>query len=399
MRISAIRVIELRGTARLDGPLGREPLGKPADVYPEYRSENRGRAPEPAGPRSVHVHQRFLQIETDEGLCGRVGPVEPQVACLARSRLGGHLLGEDPLAVERLWDVMFRTQAHGGAGLLLHAIGAVDCALWDLKGKWASVPVYRLLGGPTRDAIDAYAQTKGMSHHPDHLVGEARRLVDDGWRRLKVFLGYGPADGPAGMQRNVDVVRTLREGLGDEVEIMADAWRAWDYGYARDMLRRLAPFGLRWMEEPLPPEPVSALARLRGQSPVPIAAGEHAGGRWGHKRLLDAAAVDVLQPDVCWAGGISETRKVVALASAAGVEVCPHTHLLPPTVHLLAGTSPGEATLLEFPVFQQNYMAAFFLKDPPRAERGAVALPPSPGLGMEWDESKIESQEEISCSD
>ena len=330
-------------------------------------------------------------METDDGAFGQVGPVAPETAWLARQRLARHVVGRDARAVERIWDVLYRTQAHGWTGLLMHAISAVDCALWDLAGRAAGAPVYRLLGGPTRDRIEAYAQTKGMRHHPEHLLAEATALVEAGWRRLKVFFRHGPGDGLAGMRENERVVRTLREGLPEDVEMMADAWRGWDASYAREMLRRLEPLGLRWLEELLRPEFAAGCARLRREFRTPIACGEHAYARWGHAALLGAGAADVLQPDVTWAGGLTEARKIVVLASAAGVEVSPHTNLLEPTVHLLAAVSPGEATLLEYPVYDETYLAPFFLARRSRAEGGAVPLPEGPGLGMDWDESKIEA--------
>ena len=393
MKISAIHVIEVSGTAEFEGPARSEPIGKPQDVYPEYRPERRGRKLG-TGPWRQEIRQFFLRVETDEGLTGQIGPVTPEVCRLVKLRLERPLLGADPLAGARAWDVMFRTQAHAG-GLTMHAIAAVDCALWDLRGRQAGVPVYRLLGGPTRDSLEAYAQTKGLPHDRDDLLAEVRRLVDAGWPRLKVFLNHGLADGRAGMQRNADVLRTLREGLGDQVELMADAWRSWDLPYALEMVRRLAPLGLSWLEEPLMPRPVEAWRELRRRSPVPIAGGEHAYTRWEHKELLDAGAVDVLQPDPSWAGGLTETLRIIALASAAGVRLCPHTNILQVSAHLVAACSPAEAPLVEAPVFEANYSAPFFLSDPVVAEGGTVRLPDAPGLGMELDESKIASQREM----
>jgi L-alanine-DL-glutamate epimerase-like enolase superfamily enzyme len=392
MEITAIRIIEVTGTAAFEGPGRGEPIGKPQDVYPEYRPGRRSRKLA-EGPWQQEVTKLFVRVETDEGLAGQFGPVTPDACRLVKLRLERHLLGADPLAGSRAWDVMFRTQAHAG-GLMMHAIAAVDCALWDLRGRQSGLPVYRLLGGPTRNPLEAYAQTKGLPHDPDDLLAEARRLSDAGWRRLKVFLNYGPADGRPGMQRNVAVLRTLREGLGDGVELMVDVWRSWDLPYALEMVRLLAPLGVSWLEEPLMPRPVGAWAELRRRSPVPIAGGEHACTRWEHKRLLDAGAVDVLQPDPSWAGGLTETLRIVALASAAGVRVCPHTNILQASAHLAAACSPAEVPLVEVPVFEENYSAPFFLADPVRGEGGTVVLPEVPGLGMELDESKVASQRE-----
>jgi L-rhamnonate dehydratase len=394
VKITGLRVIELRGTATLSGPAHKEPVGKPLDVYPEYRPASRAAPPGAARCWRQKVCQLFLRVETDAGVHGQIGPVTQEAAWLARQRLTRYLVGRDALATDTLWDVMYRSQPHGYVGLMMHAISAVDCALWDLKGKAAAAPLSRLLGGPAREHIAAYAQTKGMSHHPDHLLAQARALVDDGWQRLKIFFNHGPADGVEGMDRNVAVVRALREGLGADVQLMADAWRSWEYPYAREMLGRLEPFDLAWIEEPLRPELVAELAELRRATRVPIAAGEHHYTRWGCRRLLEAEAVDVLQPDPMWAGGISETLQIHALASAAGVPVCPHTHLLQPNAHLLAALPAESAPWLEYPVFEDRFLASFFLENPVRAVTGQVTLPGTAGLGMEWDESKIESKTE-----
>lgn len=393
MKISAVRILELTGSAEFEGPARGEPIGRPEDVYPEYRRKRRGRKLG-EGPWRQEIRHRFIRIETDDGAAGQFGPISAEVWPLILQRLRRHLLGADPLATARLWDILYRTQPHAG-GPLMHAIAAVDCALWDLRGRLLETPVYRLLGGPARDHLDAYAQTKGMPHDPEDLAAEANRLVDAGWTRMKVFLNYGPADGRAGMQRNTDVLWTLREAVGDEVELMADAWRAWDLPHALEMVHRLAPLGLRWLEEPLMPHPVQAWRELRSRSPVPVAGGEHAYSRWEHRQLLDADAVDVLQPDPAWAGGLTETLRIVALASAAGVPVCPHTDVLQVSAHLAAACSPAEVPLLEVPAFESNYTAPYFLKSPVRIEAGKAMLPDAPGLGMELDESKIQSQREL----
>lgn len=394
MKITALRFVELCGRAHFDCLVHNEPIGKPSDIYPHCRGAGRRRAAGASGPWSINVRQLWLCVETDGGITGQFGPVNADVARLVCSRMGQCLIGQDPLANEMLWDVMYRRQSHC-QDLMMHAIAAVDCCLWDIKGKHFNVPAHVLLGGPTRKQIPTYAQAKGLSQHPEHLLPQAKAIVDAGWRRLKVFFNHGPADGAQGMARNVELIRTLREGLGDEVELMADAWRSWDYHYALAMMPRLEPYNLAWLEEPLLPELAHASSRLLRRFSIPIACGEHAYTRWQHRSLLEAQAADILQPDVSWAGGMTEMLKILAVASTAGVPIVPHANVLQPTVYFMAAVSPGAATMMEYPVHEDTFSAAFFLKDRPAAAAGEIQVPSAVGCGMEWDESRIESQREL----
>jgi len=203
------------------------------------------------------------------------------------------------------------------------AISAVDTALWDIRGKAAGLPVYRLLGGPTRDAIPAYASCLGMPIDPERLASRAQALKAEGFVAQKWFFRYGPGDGRAGLLKNVEMVRLLREAVGDEVDLMFDAWLGWDVPYTVEMCRRIEPYGPRWLEEPVAPDRLTAYAEIRRQTSVPIASGEHEYTRWGFKALLDAEGVDVVQADPDWTGGISELTKIMALCSAYDKPVIP----------------------------------------------------------------------------
>jgi len=271
------------------------------------------------------------------------------------------------------------------------AISAVDCALWDLKGRYFNAPVYRLLGGATRDEIPAYASALGYSIDPDRAAERSRELVREGFTAMKWFFRYGPADGPEGMVRNAQLVSALRGAVGDSVDVMLDCWMSWDVPYTIQMAERLEEYEPRWLEEPVLPDKIESYAAIRRQVRVPIAGGEHEYTRWGLKALMDAEAVDVLQPDIYWAGGITEMLKICALASTYDLPVIPHGHSTPASAHLIASQPVSVCPRLEYLV-KWNEIHQFFLKTPLKPRGGVVRLPDTPGIGMELDESRVEAQ-------
>jgi len=234
------------------------------------------------------------------------------------------LMGADPWDVEFLWQHMYRrTIAFGRKGIGMTAISAVDIALWDVLGKAAGQPVFRLLGGRTKPRIPVYA-SRLYSQPLESLAAEAQKYLAQGFTAMKLRLGWGPADGPEGMQRNVDLVRTVRETAGDGVDIMADAYMGWTLDYARRMLPLLERFNLRWLEEPVVPDDLQGYAALKAMNCMPIAGGEHAFTVHEFRDLLDARALDYIQFDTNRVGGITQARKIAALAEAFSVPVVPH---------------------------------------------------------------------------
>jgi L-alanine-DL-glutamate epimerase-like enolase superfamily enzyme len=197
------------------------------------------------------------------------------------------------------------------------------------------------------------------------------------------------------VNKNLELVRNLREAVGPDVDLMLDCWMSWDVPYTVQMARRLEPYHPRWIEEPVLPDKIDQYAEIRRQVQVSIAGGEHEYTRWGFKALMDAHAVDVLQPDIYWAGGISELSKICALASAYDLPVIPHGHSVPATVHLLAAQPVTTCPLLEY-LIKWNEIHQFFLKYPVKPVNGQVSLPAAPGIGMELDEAKIQRRRELS---
>jgi L-rhamnonate dehydratase len=234
------------------------------------------------------------------------------------------LLGADPWDLEFLWQHMYRkTMAFGRKGIGMTAISAVDIALWDVIAKAADQPVFRMLGGRTKPRIPVYA-SRLYSQPLDQLAAEAEKYRDAGYKAMKLRFGWGPTDGADGMQRNVALVRTVREVVGDGVDIMADAYMGWNLDYARRMIPLLEPFRLRWLEEAVIPDDLHGYASLKAMNRVPIAGGEHGFTVYEFRDLLDARALDYIQFDTNRVGGISQARKIAALAEAYSVPVVPH---------------------------------------------------------------------------
>jgi L-rhamnonate dehydratase len=240
---------------------------------------------------------------------------------------GPMLVGRNPFDVEKHWQRMYlSTLNFGRKGAVVSAISAVDIALWDLIGKILNVPVYCLLGGRTKPAIPVYASRLYATEDLDALHREASSYVSAGYRGVKQRLAYGPRDGRTGMARNLELVSAVAGALDGNVEHMVDAYMGWDRNYAIRMIRMIEDAGIRlaWVEEPLPPDNVAALAEVRRNVSTPIAAGEHEYTRHGVHDLLTQGAVDIIQTDFNRAGGITEAKKIVALASAFDTPVIPH---------------------------------------------------------------------------
>ena len=393
MKITEVRVYELQGVLEHEEEFWEERLVRPLDIYLEHKAEGAHEMFAVGGGR-YRISAYFVDIDTDEGVSGRGGPLPREQAFIIQTQLVPLLLGHDPLASERLWDRMYRAQVHGRKGTEMMALSAVDCALWDLKGKWFDAPVCQLLGGPTRTEVPAYASALGYSLDPELVQERAKQFAAQGYQATKWFFRDGPTDGKAGMERNLRLVRTLRESVGPDVDIMLDCWMSWDVPYTVQMARRMEEYAPRWIEEPVLPDKIEQYAQIRRQVNVPISGGEHEYTRWGLKQMMDAGACDVYQPDIYWCGGISETQKILALASAYDVPVIPHGHSTPASIHVIAAWPEPTTPQLEY-LIKWNEVHQFFLKHPVKPVNGMVSVPGGAGMGMELDESKIERRVEV----
>lgn len=395
MKISTVRLRRVRGTMRTNGPFWEDRLVQPIDIYPEYRT----RFDPPGGVQVDAQHFRietcFVQVNTDEGLSGIAGPIPDAVASIVASHLRPILMGKDPIASEMLWDQMHRIMVHGRQGDAMLAISAVDCALWDLKGRWLTQPVYRLLGGPTRASMPAYASMLGYAAQDPGLVRErAQQYKEMGYTAQKWFFRFGPASGAEGMHKNVEMVRTLRLALGEDYDIMLDCWQAMDVPYVIELASRIAEYKPRWLEECVMPDRIDSYVRLKQKLSIPLAGAEHEYTRWGFKRFIDAGALDVLQPDIYWAGGLSETLKIAACATAHDLIVIPHGHSTPANSHFSVTQSPIHTPWQEYLV-KWNEIHQHFLAHPLKPNQGELSPHDLPGLGMDLDPAKIEAEWEV----
>ncbi|MYA85934.1 MAG: L-rhamnonate dehydratase [Acidimicrobiaceae bacterium] len=343
-------------------------------IYPQYRHPLSSWFPADA--------MCVVEIQTDDGLVG-TGWCEDYAratSAIIENHLTKILVGANPLERSRLWDQMFRsTMPYGRKGPALYAISALDIALWDLAGKHFGQPVFELLGGRARDPVPVYASHLHFTN-TDEFTAEAAEYVNRGFKAMKMRFLHGPADGPAGLHRNVELVRLLRETVGDDIDIMADAYMGWDLEYALRMCRALAPFDMKWVEEPLLPDQLREYAILRSESPVPIAAGEHETTRYGFTQIIEARALDIIQFDIGRVGGFSEARKVCALAQAAGLPVYTHAYGMP-TLHL--ATSDRAVSMVEYfpvPVWDDIEETTHF-DGTAIPEGGQVSISDAPGLG------------------
>jgi L-alanine-DL-glutamate epimerase-like enolase superfamily enzyme len=339
----------------------------------------------------------IVEIFTDDGLVG-VGN-----AALAPRHQAGHRPLPDaapprrrPWDVERLWQHMYRkTMAFGRKGIGMVAISAVDIALWDLMGKAARQPVYRLLGG-THQAAHPRVREPPLQHARSPSWRRRRSVTrDEGYKAMKLRFGWGPVDGAEGMQRNVDLVRTVRETVGDGIDVMADAYMGWTLDYAKRMLPLLEPFHLRWLEEAVIPDDIHGYAELKAYGRVPIAGGEHEFTLYGFRELLEARAVDYIQFDTNRVGGLTQARKIAALAEAHRVPVIPHAGQMHNYHVVMASLNSPMAEY--FPIVDVevgNELFWYVFEGEPRAKDGFVDLDENvPGLGLTVNERGLEQFE------
>jgi L-rhamnonate dehydratase len=332
----------------------------------------------------------ICEVFTDNGLVG-VGnaALSPLITKqVIDAYLKPLLIGADPWDIEFLWQHMYRkTMAFGRKGIGMTAISAVDIALWDILGKSAKQPVYRLLGGRTKPKIPVYASRLYSTPLPE-LAAESRKYKKEGYQAMKMRFGWGPADGPAGMQKNVALVRTVRETVGDSIDIMADAYMGWTLDYAKRMLPLLEPFNLRWLEEAVIPDDIHGYAELKRRGSIPIAGGEHEFTIYGFRELLEAKAVDYIQFDTNRVGGITQARKIAALAEAHSVPVIPHAGQMH-NYHIVMASlnSPMAEYFPPVDIEVGNELFWNVFNGEPVAKNGHVDLDESvPGLGLTVNE-------------
>ena len=337
----------------------------------------------------------LVEIFTDSGLVGLGNAaLSPLVTkSLIDTYLTPLLIGADPWDTEYLWQQMYRrTMAFGRKGVAMTAISAVDIALWDILGKDARQPVFRLLGGRTKDKIPVYA-SRLYSMPLDELRVEAQKYKDEGYTAMKLRFGWGPVDGAAGMQRNLDLLRTVREVIGNDIDLMTDAYMGWTLDYAKRMLPLIEQFNLRWLEEPVIPDDTRGYATLKSYGRVPIAGGEHEFTIFGFRELLEADAVDYIQFDTNRVGGISQARKICALAESFQIPVVPHAGQMHNYhVSMASLNCPISEFFPQVDVEVGNELFWYIFDGEPTPTKGYIQLDDHlPGLGLTVNEESLKN--------
>jgi L-lyxonate dehydratase len=335
----------------------------------------------------------LVEVITDNGLVGLGNAaLSPMVTKqLVDIYLKPLLLGADPWDVEYLWQQMYRrTLAFGRKGVALTAISAVDIALWDLMGKDAKQPVFRLLGGRTKETIPVYASRLYAMPIPE-LRDEAQKYKNEGYKMMKLRFGWGPLDGAAGMQKNIELVRNVRDVIGYDIDLMTDAYMGWTLDYAKRMLPLLEPFQLRWLEEAVIPDDTRGYKELKSYGRVPIAGGEHEFTIFGFRELLENNALDVIQFDTNRVGGISQARKISALAESFQIPVTPHAGQMH-NYHVVMASlnSPIAEFFPKVDVEVGNELFWYIFDGEPTPANGVINLDDNlPGLGLTVNEESL----------
>jgi galactonate dehydratase len=352
-------------------------------------------------PRGVTVHvgaitYLWVRIHTDEGIIG-LGETYPNAeaeAAIVHSRLAAVLLGKDPSAIDRLWADMFLAVSYSGwAGAEMRAISAVDIALWDLAGKAAGQPIYKILGGASRPSMRIYNtcyDRVDFTNEPCKLAGE---LLDSKVKAMKIW-PFDPIARETGgnhisaeqLRHAIEPLRLIREKYGDSIDVAIEFHGFWNLPSAKKIAAALEPYKPMWLEEMLPQDNLAAYAELARSTSIPLCLSERLMTRWAFRELLENRAASVIMPDIAWCGGISEAKKIATMAETYYLPIAPH-NCGGPILHF--ATAHVSANVTNFFImesvrrhYNEEYDGLVTRKLLPQAN-GEMGLPPGPGLGVE----------------
>ncbi|MEA2523244.1 MAG: L-rhamnonate dehydratase [Thermomicrobiales bacterium] len=351
-------------------------IANPMSRYPAYRERRTSWGIDALGGLVV-------EIETESGEIGiGISHGGDAAGIFIEGHFSRFLIGSDPRDVERLWDQMWRGSLYyGRKGLAICAISAVDLALWDLCGKLRQEPVYKLLGGETKDAIPCYVT--GV---------QPARYKELGFFGAKMPLPHGPADGFEGLKANVEMVAKAREEVGPDFDLMLDCYMALDVQYTIDLANAVRPYRVRWIEEALPPDDYDGHARVKAACPWQrFTTGEHEYTRYGFRELILRSCIDMLQPDLTWVGGVTEARKIAGMAAAFDIPVVPHgSGVFSSHFQMAFANTPFQEVLAMSPDGMEivPLWGNLFSGDP-LPERGQIRPPDRPGWGITLDRSRV----------
>jgi L-alanine-DL-glutamate epimerase-like enolase superfamily enzyme len=327
-----------------------------------------------------------VEVLTDEGHVGygNAGLCPDLCQQIIDNKLSGLLLNENPLNTEYLFEKMYRsTVAYGRKGAVLAAISAIDIALWDIKGLVMNQPVFMLLGGRTKATIPTY-YSRLYTRDLNSLQAEAEYYKKEGFTGMKLRCGYPLTEGIAGLRKNVEMVRVVREAVGDDVDIMLEAYMGFNYSYATRLLKELEPYNLRWVEELLLPDEIHNFAKLKNATSIPLSGGEHEFSRYGFHDLLQTGALDIFQFDTNRVGGFTEAQKICNMALVHGVEIIPHGGQMH-NLHVVMSSfaSPMAEYFPQTEIEVGNEMFWYIFDGEAIAENGQLQLDDEkPGMGL-----------------
>ncbi|MEM6844561.1 MAG: galactonate dehydratase [Bacteroidota bacterium] len=328
----------------------------------------------------------FLKIHTDAGIVGLGEPLLEGRALTIQTaikELEPYLIGKDPRQVVHHWQAIYRHAFYRGGPILTSALSGIDHALWDIKGKLLGVPVYELLGGPTRDRVTVYGRAR--------TAEQMKERMSEGYNTIKTTVAMeNPAravETPQFIDYAVDNFASLREASGSEVNIGIDFHGKISPQTAKVLIKALEPYQPMFIEEPVQCQNVDVMAEIARGTHLPIATGERVFTKWGFREILEKGAASILQPDLCHAGGITEGRLIAGMAEAYYAVIAPHNPMGP--ISLAAGLHLA-ASIPNFLVQEQVSLGDGYLKEPFKLQSdGTVMIPTGPGLGIELDEDQL----------
>lgn len=341
----------------------------------------------------------IVEIETTDGIVGWGECYGPSAVAKAyiETQFAPRVIGRDAFDVEVIWEDLYnRVKDYGGRGMVTSAMSGIDIALWDIIGKSCGKPVHKLIGGAYRTEVDCYATGLyfiDMDRLIEEAVEEAQGYVEQGFKAVKMKIGLGDP------KLDIARVAAVRKAIGDQTRLMVDANHCFSVPQAIRLGRELEQLGVEWFEEPISPEDVDGYVEVTRALDMAVAGGENEFTRWGFRDLVVRKAMDIVQPDVCAAGGISECRKIATLASAHGVECVPHAWGsvigIAATLHFLAALPDQPPSLRPMPPlleFEQceNPFRDHLSVEPIVQQRGKVRIPTGAGLGIEIDRRVLE---------
>lgn len=367
--------------------------------------------------KTARLHPVVIEIMTDEGVVGigeagiGYGVGQTAAAAMIKDIAERMLIGKDPSRIEALWSEMYDHTfwAKGGGAIVFSAISAIEMALWDIKGKVLGVPVYELLGGKFRDEVRVYANGWGQDHREvKPFVEAAEQAVKQGYDALKCYpFAYRDKD-PRGTSKHpslrsldkdilkiaLEKVKALRQAVGPDIDIMLDLSGGLTTDETIRFCRKVEDLDIFFIEEPCDPFDVGALKKISDHVRIPVAAGERLYTRYGFRKVFEAHAIDIAQPDICLTGGLMETKKIAAMAEAYGMRVQPHVcgSPLATAAALQIGACISNFAIQEIYPYWQTFPDYIEITDnapEARVKNGRIDIPDTPGLGINLDQKAI----------